>query len=85
MAGFERNVVRERTMAGLKTARARGSKGVRKPVMNHRKMAPDSERPPGYKTPTAQVCGAVGVSSATLHRYLLFNGMPNVERAKRGH
>lgn len=34
MAEFERNVIRERTQAGLAAARARGRKGGRKPSLN---------------------------------------------------
>jgi DNA invertase Pin-like site-specific DNA recombinase len=34
LAEFERNLIRERTMAGLKAARARGRKGGRRPSLN---------------------------------------------------
>jgi DNA invertase Pin-like site-specific DNA recombinase len=36
MAEFERDIIRERTMAGLEAARARGRKGARKPVMDEK-------------------------------------------------
>jgi len=39
VAEFERDIIRERTMAGLEAARARGRKGGRKPVMDERKLA----------------------------------------------
>src|SRR5215216_6445221 len=39
LAEFERDIIRERTMAGLEAARARGRKGGRKPVMNEKKVA----------------------------------------------
>jgi DNA invertase Pin-like site-specific DNA recombinase len=37
IAEFERDVIRERTMAGLEAARARGRKGGRKPVMDEKR------------------------------------------------
>lgn len=37
LAEFERNLIRERTKAGLDAARARGRKGGRKPVLNETK------------------------------------------------
>jgi len=39
VAEFERDIIRERTMAGLEAARARGRKGGRKPVMDEKKLA----------------------------------------------
>lgn len=38
-AEFERNLIRERTKAGLTAARARGVKGGRKPALNAEKLA----------------------------------------------
>ncbi|MEZ2741191.1 recombinase family protein [Paenalcaligenes hominis] len=35
LAEFEHNLIRERTLAGLQTARARGRKGGRKPKLSH--------------------------------------------------
>src|SRR5215216_3506168 len=43
LAEFEREIIRERTMAGLEAARVRGRKGGRKPVMDERKIALASE------------------------------------------
>ncbi len=70
IAEFERDVIRERTMAGLEAARARGRKGGRKPVMNEKKRTLASRLISDKKVPIAQVCEAVGVSSSTLYRYL---------------
>jgi DNA invertase Pin-like site-specific DNA recombinase len=39
VAEFERDVIRERTMAGLEAARAHGRKGGRKPAMDEKKIS----------------------------------------------
>lgn len=38
LSEFERNLIRERTKAGLEAARARGRKGGRRPIMTRRKL-----------------------------------------------
>jgi len=76
MAEFERDVIRERTMAGLEAARARGRKGGRKPVMDERKISLASKLMRDRNTPISDVCEAVGVSRATLYRYLTPDGTP---------
>ncbi len=75
IAEFERDVIRERTMAGLEAARARGRKGGRKPVMDEKKIALAS-RLMSDRVPIGEVCEAVGVSSSTLYRYLTPDGLP---------
>ena len=76
IAEFERDIIRERTMAGLEAARARGRKGGRKPKMNDRKTALASRLMKDQETPISEVCEAVGVSRATLYRYLKPDGTP---------
>ena len=76
VAEFERDVIRERTMAGLEAARARGRKGGRKPVMDRKKIALASKLMKDRDVPIPEVCKAVGVSRATLYRYLSPNGTP---------
>jgi DNA invertase Pin-like site-specific DNA recombinase len=76
IAEFERDVIRERTMAGLEAARARGRKGGRKPIMDQKKVALASRMMQDRETPISQVCKAVGVSRATLYRYLAPDGTP---------
>lgn len=39
VAEFERELILERTMAGLEAARVRGGRGSRKPVMDRKKIA----------------------------------------------
>ncbi len=74
IAEFERDIIRERTMAGLEAARARGRKGGRKPVMDRRKIALASKLMKDRHVPIPEVCEAVGVSKATLYRYLRPDG-----------
>lgn len=60
MAEFERDVIRERTMAGLEAARARGRKGGRKPVMDRKKVALATKLMRDRETLMSEVCQTVG-------------------------
>jgi DNA invertase Pin-like site-specific DNA recombinase len=82
LAEFERDLVRERTMARLEAARARGKKGGRKRVMGERKVALAARLMKDGDVPISEVCGAVGVSRATLYRYLNPDGTPRKERLR---
>ena len=81
VAEFERDIIQERTIAGLEAARARGRRGGRKPVMNQRKIALASKLMRDRETPMSEVCEAVGVSKATLYRYVRPDGTP-IERSE---
>ena len=74
VAEFERDIIRERTMAGLEAARARGRKGGRKPVMDEKKLALASAMLKNRDIPVREVCEAVGVSRSTLYRHLSPDG-----------
>lgn len=68
-AQMERDLIRERTQAGLAAARARGRSGGRKPVMTQAKKEAAARlladgRPPG------EVATTLGVSRTTLYRWL---------------
>ncbi len=76
VAEFERDVIRERTMAGLEAARARGRKGGRKRAMDERKIVLASKLMRDRDTKIGEVCEAVGVSKATIYRYLKPDGTP---------
>ncbi|WP_419590532.1 recombinase family protein, partial [Thiolapillus sp.] len=76
LAEFEHSLIRERTMAGLAAARARGRKGGRKPSMSKadvRKAAAMLKDPQMTKTEVAQ---HFGVSRVTLNNSLKRNGYP---------
>src|SRR3712207_1932718 len=57
LAEFERDLVRERTMAGLEAARARGKKGGRKRVIDERKVAFAARLMRDRDMPVSEVCG----------------------------
>jgi DNA invertase Pin-like site-specific DNA recombinase len=81
VAEFERDLIRERTVAGLEAARARGRKGGRKRAMDEKKVALASKMLKNREIPVSEVCEAVGVSRATLYRYLKPDGSPREREA----
>lgn len=69
LAEFERDLIRERTMAGLAAARARGRRGGRRglsteKVRQLRTLASDRANS------VPSICRTLGISRATLYRYL---------------
>ena len=76
VAEFERDLILERTMAGLEAARARGRKSGKKPAMDGKKIALASRLMRNRETPISEVCEAVGVSRATIYRYVGPDGTP---------
>jgi DNA invertase Pin-like site-specific DNA recombinase len=76
VAEFERDLILERTMAGLEAARARGRNGGRPSKLDARKLALASRLMRDRETPISEVCEAVGVSRATLYRHLKPDGTP---------
>lgn len=68
MAEFERNVIRERTHAGLKAARARGRMGGRPPKLNEqqKKEIRALLRDPSIRV--VDIAKRYGVSRATIYR-----------------
>ncbi|WP_454083462.1 recombinase family protein [Georgenia sp. Marseille-Q6866] len=69
-AELERDLIRERTMAGLGAARAQGRTGGRPRVMDRDKLAVARARRANGESPT-EIARALGVSRATVYRYLL--------------
>lgn len=74
LAEFERELIRERTQAGLESARARGRKGGRPPAMDQKKLALASKMMKDPTISVAEVCDAVGVGKSTLYRYVAPDG-----------
>ncbi|MBT4579390.1 MAG: recombinase family protein, partial [Candidatus Marinimicrobia bacterium] len=70
LAEFERDIIRERTMAGLKAARARGRKGGRPKVMDEKKIAMAKTLMADHSNSVKDVCQTLGVSRSTLYRCL---------------
>jgi DNA invertase Pin-like site-specific DNA recombinase len=65
LAEFERNLIRERTMAGLQAARARGRKGGRPKKVGDRQRALAVDLYRGRKHTVAEICQLVGGISRT--------------------
>src|SRR5437899_5683065 len=74
LAEFERNLIRERTIAGLEAARARGRKGG-KPKLSedNRKVAAAKSLYKDKSKSISDICHALNISRATFYRYLNTN------------
>jgi len=70
LAAFERDLIRERTMAGLAAARARGRRGGRKPAISNEDLAKARDLlAPGTRS-VAEVAKSLGCGRSTLYRAL---------------
>ena len=70
LAEFERNLIRERTHAGLEAARARGRKGGRRKKLDDRKRALAVDLFRQKKHSIGEICRTVGISKPTLYAYV---------------
>src|SRR5213080_637709 len=71
LAEFERDIIRERTQAGLAAARARGRMGGRpKKLGTPTKVAMARALYDDHSHSIADICKSLGISRATLYRYL---------------
>lgn len=78
LAEFEREIIRERTMAGLQAARARGRKGGRPKGLSrkaeHLAMIAEQFYKDGELTIT-EICQELSISRSTLYSYLRYRGV----------
>ncbi len=70
LAEFERELIRERTRAGLNAARARGRKGGRPKLLDPRKVAMARVLHADKGNSIEDICKTLRVSRSTLYRYL---------------
>jgi len=70
LAEFERDLIRERTHAGLASARARGRVGGRPPALTPSKAKAAQALYEAGGTTVADIARVLGVSRATLYRHL---------------
>jgi DNA invertase Pin-like site-specific DNA recombinase len=70
LAEFERNLIRERTQAGLAAARARGRKGGRPKSLNQDKQALAVKLYEEKKHSIEQICKMMSISKPTLYKYI---------------
>jgi DNA invertase Pin-like site-specific DNA recombinase len=68
LAEFERNLIRERTTAGLTAARARGKNGGRPNALTIRQRSIAQSLYDDPKNSIAEICRALKVSRPTLYR-----------------
>jgi len=71
LAEFERDLIRERTNAGLAAAKARGRVGGRpRKLKTNGKIALARQMFADHSHSTPEICAALGISRATLYRYV---------------
>jgi DNA invertase Pin-like site-specific DNA recombinase len=70
MAEFERDLIRERTKAGLDAARARGRTGGRKEKLNDTQVAALKTMYESKNHSLSEICSTFGITKPTLYRYL---------------
>ena len=70
LAEFERNLIRERTQAGLQAARARGRKGGRPKSLDADKRKLAIQLYEEKKHTVKQICQMMGISKPTLYKYI---------------
>lgn len=70
LAQFERELIRERTVAGLAAARARGRKGGRPPKLSAEKLRVAQRLLKDPESTVAEVARELGVHRSTLHKAL---------------
>jgi DNA invertase Pin-like site-specific DNA recombinase len=70
LAEFERDLIRERKVAGLAAARARGRRGGRPRVLTEQKLAVARDMYDSRRYTVAAIAQTLGVSRASLYRHL---------------
>ena len=70
LAEFERSLIRERTLAGLAAARARGRLGGRRPALDPAKQALCAELYATRRYGVGELCRMMGISKPTLYAYV---------------
>ena len=70
-AELERNVARERTMAGLASARWRGRKGGRRQAIDPQTFAMALELYEAQTDSVRSICERLGIARRTFYRYLV--------------
>ncbi len=70
LAEFERDVIKQRTMAGLASARARGRLGGRPKLLDHQKTAQAHAMHKDNSLSIKDICKTLGISKTTFYRYI---------------
>jgi DNA invertase Pin-like site-specific DNA recombinase len=70
LAEFEREIIRERTLAGLQAARARGKKGGRRKALTPTQVQLLNTMAADKTTAVTDICHTLGISRKTYYRYV---------------
>lgn len=70
LAEFERNIIRERTLAGLSAARARGRVGGRPHKMSSEQIKRMQQLYDERKLSINEICKTFGIARTTLYKYI---------------
>ncbi|MBP9778912.1 MAG: recombinase family protein [Rickettsiaceae bacterium] len=74
LAEFEAELIRERTMAGLAAARARGRNGGRKFALTKSQIRLAQATMSARDTKVSELCREIGITRSTLYRYICPEG-----------
>ena len=74
LAEFEREMIRERTIAGIRAARARGRCGGRKVILSKKQIRLAQDAMANEKTIVLDLAKQLNVTRATLYRYIAPDG-----------
>ena len=74
LAEFERELIKERTIAGLKSARARGRKGGRKFKLTKAQVRLAQASMKNRDSSVSELCKELGITRPTLYRYVTPDG-----------
>jgi DNA invertase Pin-like site-specific DNA recombinase len=75
LAEFERDIIKERTQAGLQAARARGRLGGRPKLLNQKKASIAKALYNDKSNSISDICKTLNISKATLYRYVQSKGL----------
>lgn len=70
LAEFERNLIRERTVAGLAAARARGRNGGRKNKLTPQQIGTLQKMAKNKQYSVGEICQTMSISKPTYYKYL---------------
>lgn len=74
LAEFERDIIRERTQAGLQAARARGKRGGRRFTLSQKQVTQLRKLAADKNNSIAELCRLFHISRSTLWRYITKRG-----------
>jgi len=83
LAEFERDLIRERTNAGLSAARARGRKGGRPKGVDQKKQKAALALKQDPRHSIREICEIVGISRNTYYKYTRTEDTPRPQHSRR--